>query len=145
MTKSTAQELPREASLDQSPPLYEELKQPKHCHHHCHYAVPDLPSPTAKPTEVADFLVRLLVANEVPIDRATRIASKWTVESGKELRNYPTVLYLDVFGKEDAWVTYPAVKQAVQEEKSKDSWWHRNGNRKYHLSAEVVGTPLTLS
>jgi len=34
-----------------------------------------LPPPTATPTEVADFLVRRLVANDMPIERARCIAS----------------------------------------------------------------------
>jgi hypothetical protein len=118
MTRSTAKELPRNGSLDQNPPLYQKLK-------------PILPPPWAAPTEVADFLVRLLVANNVPVDRATCIAAKWTLGSGKELRDYPAVMYLDIFEKEDAWATYPAVQQAVHDEKSKD-FWYRNEKSKHH-------------
>lgn len=94
-----------------------------------------MPSPWAAPTEVADFLVRLLLANNVPIERATHIAAKWTLGSGKELRDYPAVMYLDVFGNEDAWVTYPAVQQIVHEEKSED-FWYRNRTSKYHSQAD---------
>lgn len=119
------------SSLDEcSLPLYEELKQTG-----CYDILSlDLPLPTATSTEVADFLVRLLVTTDIPIDRARDIASKWTSGSGKELREYKAELYLEVFGKEDGWALYLAVYQAIHKEKSKN-FWYRHHNRKHYSPA----------
>jgi hypothetical protein len=118
-------------SLDEcSLPPYEELKQTD-----CYDILSlDLPPPTATSKEVADFLVRLLVSTDIPINRARDIASKWTSGSGEELREYQPVLYLEVFGKEDGWALYLAVYQAIHKEKSRD-FWYRHNIREYHSPA----------
>jgi hypothetical protein len=119
---------------DCSLPPYEELKQTD-----CYDILSlDVPPPTATSTEVADFLVRLLVSTDIPINRARDIASRWTSGSGKELREYLPVLYLEVFGKEDGWALYLAVHQAIHKEKSMD-FWYRNKIREYHRRWKVAG------
>jgi hypothetical protein len=135
MTRSTPKVLPHEVSLVRRASLLdEELKRSYHYYHHHHYD--PLPPSWAPPTEVTCFLVCLLVTNDVPVDRAKRIANKWTLGSGKELRDYPAVMYLQVLGNEDAWVTYLAVQQAVHKYKSRN-FWYRHRIRKYHSPADV--------
>jgi hypothetical protein len=138
-TMYTPYPLVHKGSLDKyRVPLHEKLQQIDRRHGN---AFPELPPPTATPAEVADFLVRLLVvATEMPIDRARRIASRWTLGSGKELRDYPAMLYLDVFGKEYGWITYPAVKRAIHKENNKD-FWYRSRLRKYSQSNKCRKIP----
>jgi hypothetical protein len=120
------------SSLDKcSLPPYKELWQPDLYDD----VMLELPPPTATPTEVADFLVRRLVSNDMPIERARCIASKWTVGTGKELREYLAVLYLEVFGKEDGWALYLAVYKAIHNENSKD-FWFRHRVREYYSPAD---------
>ncbi|CAC9887150.1 unnamed protein product [Aureobasidium pullulans] len=56
------------------------------------------PDPKATPDEVRDFLVRLLIKNRgLHEDHARRVASKWTLGTGRELSSYPPLLYAEIF------------------------------------------------
>jgi hypothetical protein len=79
------------------------------------------PDPTATADEIRDFVVHLLTAKRgLALDHARRIAAKWTIGNGKELRSYPPSMFLDIFGREDGWVVYKEVKLCImQDERSK--------------------------
>ena len=68
-----------------------------------------LPEDTASPGEVRDFLVRILQARSIDLDLAQRIASRWTVGTGRELKSYTVGMYRDIFA-EEGWVIYKDVK-----------------------------------
>ncbi|GAB7325807.1 hypothetical protein MBLNU13_g09892t1 [Cladosporium sp. NU13] len=73
-----------------------------------------LPEKTATADQIRDFLVHLLTSKRgLALDHARRVASKWTIGNGKELRSYPPSMYLDIFGREDGWVVYKEVKICI--------------------------------
>ncbi|KAH0025913.1 hypothetical protein KCU78_g4560, partial [Aureobasidium melanogenum] len=86
-----------------------------------------VPSEKATPDEVREFLVRLLIKNRgLHPDHARRVASKWTLGTGRELISYPPLLYAEIFGLEDAWMVYKEAKVFIRTEKQKgkprDAW-----------------------
>jgi hypothetical protein len=87
------------------------------------------PSEKATPDEVREFLVALLIKNRgLNQDHARRVASKWTLGTGRELTTYPPLLYAEIFGLEDAWMVYKEAKLFMKlEEKKKETV---AGNRK---------------
>lgn len=107
---------PREGSLDENLPLYEEFQYSDQ-HDNA------LPSPKATPAEVVDFLIHILVSTDsMSVDQARRVASKWTKGSGQELRSYPPAMFFELFGNEDGWIAYREVKMAIHKEKNKRFW-----------------------
>jgi len=73
-----------------------------------------LPEETATPDQIRHFLVQLLAAKRgISVDHAQRIASKWTISSGKELRSYPPLMYTEIFGREDGYIVYREVKTLI--------------------------------
>lgn len=91
-----------------------------------------LPEKTATADQIRDFLVHLLTSKRgLALDHARRIASKWTIGNGKELRSYPPSMYLDIFGREDGWVVYKEVKTCIiRAEQSKKTELSRIGQCK---------------
>jgi hypothetical protein len=81
------------------------------------------PSERATPDEVREFLVALLIKNRgLNQDHARRVASKWTLGTGRELTSYPPLLYAEIFGLEDAWMVYKEAKLFIKtEEKKKET------------------------
>jgi hypothetical protein len=78
------------------------------------------PSEKATPDEVREFLVALLVKNRgLNQDHARRVASKWTLGTGRELNTYPPLLYAEIFGLEDAWMVYKEAKLFIKTEERK--------------------------
>jgi hypothetical protein len=79
------------------------------------------PESTATADQIRDFVVHLLTTKRgLALDHARRIASKWTIGNGKELRSWPPSMYLDIFGREDGWVVYKEVKICIaHDEQSK--------------------------
>ena len=58
----------------------------------------------------------------VSIDHARRVASRWTLGTGRELRSYPVAIYGDIFGPEDGWAVCKEIKVLVyKEQKVKDA------------------------
>ncbi|KAI4846786.1 hypothetical protein E4T44_04872 [Aureobasidium sp. EXF-8845] len=88
------------------------------------------PSERATPDEVREFLVALLIKNRgLNQDHARRVASKWTLGTGRELTSYPPLLYAEIFGLEDAWMVYKEAKLFMKtEEKKKET-----------LSSKLIG------
>lgn len=79
-----------------------------------------VPAERATPDEVREFLVQLLVKNRgLHQDHARRVASKWTLGTGRELISYPPLLYAEIFGLEDAWMVYKEAKVFIRTEKQK--------------------------
>jgi hypothetical protein len=91
-----------------------------------------IPETTATADQIRDFLVFLLTSKRgLALDHARRIASKWTIGNGKELRSYPPSMYLDIFGREDGWIVYKEVKTCImRDEQSKKSELSRVGQCK---------------
>lgn len=91
-----------------------------------------LPEKTATADQIRDFLVHLLTSKRgLALDHARRIASKWTIGNGKELRSHPPSMYLDIFGREDGWVVYKEVKTCIiRAEQSKKTELSRIGQCK---------------
>ncbi|KAI4765421.1 hypothetical protein E4T52_01774 [Aureobasidium sp. EXF-3400] len=78
------------------------------------------PSERATPDEVREFLVTLLIKNRgLNQDHARRVASKWTLGTGRELTSYPPLLYAEIFGLEDAWMVYKEAKLFMRTEEKK--------------------------
>lgn len=79
-----------------------------------------VPSEKATADEVREFLMQLLVKNRgLHPDHARRIASKWTLGTGRELMSYPPRLYAEMFGLEDAWMVYKEAKLFIRTQKQK--------------------------
>ena len=117
-----------DSSLEKRLPHYEEVQQIDRC------AVPaDLPPLKATPTEVSDFLFQLLVSTKAMSseDQARDVASRWKLGTGQELCDYPAIMFLDIFGKEEGFVTYREVKRVMNKKKD-ESIGHRFGACKYH-------------
>jgi hypothetical protein len=78
------------------------------------------PNEKATPDEVRSFLIQLLVQNRgLHHDHARRIASKWTLGTGRELMSYTPTLYAEIFGLEDAWMVYKEAKLFILTQKKK--------------------------
>ncbi|RMY87577.1 hypothetical protein D0864_06821 [Hortaea werneckii] len=79
-----------------------------------------LPASTASPDEVRQFIMHILVSRrQLPTDHARRVAARWTVGSGLELRTYSPSMYLELFGSEDGWILYKEVKLMMHAESKK--------------------------
>jgi len=101
---------PSKTSLAEEPllPTYEQFQSTDAA------TVETLPETTATADQIRDFLVHHLTSKRgLAPDHARRIASKWTIGNGKELRSYPPSMYLDIFGREDGWVVYKEVKTCI--------------------------------
>jgi hypothetical protein len=102
-----------DSPADEGLPLYTSLE----------VSTPDTltaPSEKATPDEVREFLVALLVKNRgLNQDHARRVASKWTLGTGRELNTYPPLLYAEIFGLEDAWMVYKEAKLFIKTEEKK--------------------------
>ncbi|RMY11269.1 hypothetical protein D0868_03233 [Hortaea werneckii] len=69
-----------------------------------------LPKDHASPNEVRQFISHVLVSKrQLPVDHARRVAARWTVGSGLELRTYSASMYFELFGTEDGWILYREV------------------------------------
>jgi hypothetical protein len=74
-------------------------------------------------------------------DQARDVASRWKLGTGQELRDYPAIMFLDIFGKEEGFVTYREVKR-VMNKKTDESIGHRFGVCEYHSSLRQVSREL---
>lgn len=75
------------------------------------HVAPALLEPTATPDEVRSFLSQILRNRGIASDYAERIASRWTLGTGKELRSYPVAMFRQIFGPdEEGWMVYMAVR-----------------------------------
>lgn len=94
-------------------PLYEQHEQSQGDKHH----QVALPEKEAMPEQVREFLEQLLVNERgLAIDHSQRIAARWTIGKGNEVRSYPPAMYLETFGREDGWIVYREVKLCIYRE-----------------------------
>ncbi|KAM0716074.1 hypothetical protein Q7P37_008588 [Cladosporium fusiforme] len=107
---SSTKEEPPVAEHEEVLPLYGEDELLSH--------IAAVPSVHATPHDICDFLTYLLVKKRgFAQEHARRVAAKWTVGSGLELRQYNPTMFFQVFGREDGWILYREVKVGLWREK----------------------------
>jgi len=108
-------------AADDEPLLFdsrsEEEMLPLYTESHIHREADDpmkAPNEDATPDQVRDFIFELLTTKRnLHVDHARRIAAKWTIGNGKEMRTYPPSMYGKIFGFEDGWIVYKEVHVAL--------------------------------
>ncbi|KAK4506365.1 hypothetical protein PRZ48_000095 [Zasmidium cellare] len=76
------------------------------------------PSESANSSEVRSFIVEVLVRQyDIDEEHAKEIAQHWDVGSGRELRQFPARLFVEIFGLQAGWVLYKEVSARAIEEK----------------------------
>ncbi|KAI6853536.1 hypothetical protein KC365_g16176 [Hortaea werneckii] len=108
-------------AADDEPLLFdsrsEEEMLPLYTESHIHREADDpmkAPNEDATPDQVRDFIFELLTTKRnLHVDHARRIAAKWTIGNGKEMRTYPPSIYGDIFGFENGWIVYKEVHVAL--------------------------------
>jgi hypothetical protein len=127
---------PSKTSLAEEPllPTYEQFQSTEAA------TAETLPEVAATADQIRDFLVHLLTSKRnLALDHARRVASKWTIGNGKELRSYPPSMYLDIFGREDGWIVYKEVKTCIiRAEQSKKPDLSRTGQCKHPQYLEAT-------
>lgn len=79
-----------------------------------------LPASQAFAEEIRQFIIHVLVSRrQLPIYHARRVAARWNVGSGLELRTYPASMYSELFGSEDGWILYKEIKPMIDAETQK--------------------------
>ena len=80
---------------------------------------PIIPEPDALPTDIREFLTEVLsVSRGLSREHASTIADKWRLGTGRELRDYPPKMYLEIFGPEEGWCVYREVKTRLLSQKN---------------------------
>ena len=75
---------------------------------------PIIPEPDALPNDIREFLTEILsVSRGLSREHASTIADKWRLGTGRELRDYPPKMYLEIFGPEEGWCVYREVKSRL--------------------------------
>ncbi|KAB8346369.1 hypothetical protein FH972_023411 [Carpinus fangiana] len=80
------------------------------------------PDRDATPQTVRSFLADSLVPRYGLHEAAASAAAKWVIGSGRELRDYPPCRFVEVFGRDDAWLVYRVVRP-----RTLDEWWSEKG------------------
>ncbi|KAH6882082.1 hypothetical protein BKA58DRAFT_372699 [Alternaria rosae] len=79
---------------------------------------PIIPEPDAPPADIREFLTGILaVSRRLSHEHASAIANKWKLGTGRELREYPPKMYLEIFGPEEGWCVYREVKTRLLSKK----------------------------
>jgi len=79
---------------------------------------PIIPEPDALPNDIREFLTEVLsVSRGLSREHASAIADKWRLGTGRELRDYPPKMYLEIFGPEEGWCVYREVKTRLLSQK----------------------------
>lgn len=99
---------PSTPDAEETLPLYEESQRTGEL---------KLPNAKAGPQEVRDFLVDAMQSRGAGIDHARRVAARWTLGTGRDLRAYPVAMYRDIFGAEDGWAVCMEAKTLLYREK----------------------------
>lgn len=80
---------------------------------------PIIPEPDAHPADVREFLTEVMsVSRGLSREHASAIADKWKLGTGRELRDYPPKMYLEIFGPEEGWCVYREVKTRLLSQKA---------------------------
>lgn len=102
--RKTSSSSPQGEDREETLPLYEEFQHEQQDEESDERKPPP---PSASADEVRDFIVHLLMSKRrLPEDYARRVAARWTIGTGQELRKYSPAMFLDIFGREDGWITY---------------------------------------
>lgn len=102
---STSSETPEDVQ-EETLPLYQEFQV--ECSDAQNNAIP---SSTATPDEVRDYLASLLrKRHDIPDDQVRRVVANWRLGTGRELRIYTAQMYLNIFGSEYGWTLYRDVR-----------------------------------
>jgi hypothetical protein len=64
------------------------------------------PTETATPDDVRAYIISVMLARGIGLDHARRVAARWTLGTGRELRQYPATMFKEIFGPEDGWVVF---------------------------------------
>jgi hypothetical protein len=104
----------REHDTDTKPVLYGNFQHPQ---------VDTIPSRDATSAEVREYLTSVLKTKHgLPDDEAQRVADRWTVGRGHELRSYTAQIYLDIFGRDVGWVLYRDIQLEVYRTRQRTFW-----------------------
>lgn len=105
-------------------PLFEDRQ-------HAILSTATLPAANATPAQVHGFLVYILTSKGgFAVENAQRIAARWTLGTGRELRSYPPFMYLDTFGRQEGWLIYREVKLCIYHEKNKSILYRYRARKK---------------
>jgi hypothetical protein len=107
-------QMPQDRRNSQDGNGFELLSQPNTATPSPHSASipPDMIQSQATPDDVRTYLASLLRVRGLEQSHAQRIANRWTVGTGRELRSYPLAIYAKIFGPdvEDIWMVCMAVR-----------------------------------
>ncbi|KAF7191119.1 hypothetical protein HII31_07479 [Pseudocercospora fuligena] len=80
-----------------------------------------IPANDAIPEEVQRYVSRMLSSkNGITVAEADEIAAKWKLGTGRDLRQYPAYLHVQILGDEAGWAVFKEVKiQSTLEKESK--------------------------
>lgn len=100
-----------------------------------------VPLETANLSEVRSFIINVLVGQyDVDREHAQNLAQLWTVGSGRELRQFPARLFVEIFGSEAGWVLYKEVSARVIGEtvKTMDVFDYKNRGMAYSFFQPLI-------
>ena len=81
------------------------------------------PDSTATPEEVRRFLSQILQQRSIALNDAERIAAKWAIGTGKELRDYTIPLYCSIFEDDEiVWALYTEIRTRLHEKREVAKW-----------------------
>lgn len=99
-----------------------------------------LPPANTTPAQVHGFLVYILTSRGgFTIEDAQRVAARWTLGTGHELRSYPPLMYLDTFGRQEGWLIYREVRLYILHEKNKSLMYRYRSREKHSHKAPETG------
>jgi hypothetical protein len=88
-----------------------------------HPQVGTIPPRDATSAEVREYLTSVLKTKHgLPDDEAQRLADRWTVGRGHELRSYTAQIYLDIFGRDVGWVLYRDIQLEAHRTRQRTFW-----------------------
>jgi hypothetical protein len=91
-------------------------------------------------TEVRNYLTSVLKTKHgLSDDHTKRLASRWTVGRGHELRSYTAQMYLDIFGHDVGWVLYRDIRLEAYRTR-RETFWETRGICEFHAARRVVAT-----
>lgn len=94
------------------------------------------PDSKATPDDVREYICKIMQSRGISLDHARRVAARWRVGTGQELRSYPVPMFGDIFGPEDGWMLYKEIK--AQYYREEDQAISRMTSRKFPILGEFV-------
>lgn len=112
-------------------PLYSETDQPQAGSSSASGEV-KLPAVEATPEEIREYFIQVLRKRGIDLERAKSLAAKWTLGSGKELRDYSQEMFTGIFGAEEGYVIHSDLQPLVQKEKKRREYDQELGRKWYY-------------